>query len=86
MAHYRVYVLNDHDKISKATDIQARDDNHAFVAAEKIQDAQPLEIWQGTRLVGRYDRYLVRLGSAQDPDELLAISRDVQVKILRIKA
>ena len=86
MAHYRVYVLNDHDKISKATDIQARDDTHAFEAAEKIQDAQPLEIWQGTRLVGRYDRYLVRLVSAQDPDELLAISRDVQVKILRIKA
>ncbi|PAV68639.1 hypothetical protein WR25_20993 [Diploscapter pachys] len=84
MPHYRVYVLNDHDKISKATDIQARDDTHAFEAAEKIQDAQPLEIWQGTRLVGRYDRYLVRLGSAQDPDELLAISRDVQKVCYRL--
>jgi|UPI0007A61DAF hypothetical protein len=59
MAHYRLYVLNDHDKIAEATDIQARDDTHAFEVAERVRNAQPLEIWQGTRLVGRYGRHIV---------------------------
>lgn len=64
MADYRVYVLNDHNKIVEATDIHARDDTHVFEVAERVSGARPLEIWQGTRLVGRYNRHVIQLARA----------------------
>ena len=62
MAHYRVYVLNNNNKIAEAADIQARDDTHAFEVADRFWDAQPLEIWQGTRLVGKSGSIIDQLG------------------------
>ncbi|NJO32026.1 MAG: hypothetical protein HC869_01735 [Rhodospirillales bacterium] len=57
MPTYHCYVLDKADKISYRREIVAEDDLTAFVlAAESMRTWQlypVIEVWQGTRLVGR---------------------------------
>ena len=54
---YRCYILNKADGISCGTTIDAEDDAGAFTAAAdqlRVSELYPaIEIWQGSRLVGR---------------------------------
>ncbi len=57
MPAYRCYILDEQDKISSGTTIEADDDAGALVAAAaqlRVSELCPvIEVWEGKRLVGR---------------------------------
>lgn len=57
MPRYRCYVLDKQDRIESGTDITAEDDASALTSAAasvRTSELYPtLEIWQGSRIVGR---------------------------------
>ena len=54
MDHYRLYFLqNDH--IREARVIEAEDDPAALSKAEEHRGGHALELWLGSRRVGRFD-------------------------------
>ncbi len=57
MADYKLYFLNRSDHVRKRIDLDCRDDAHAIeVVGEHIKDAPfAMELWQGSRLVKRFD-------------------------------
>ncbi len=54
MCGYRLYLLDDKDHIRSATDLECEDDAQAIHLAETSLSA-PMELWQGARLVKRFD-------------------------------
>ena len=58
MSHYRLYLLDDHDHITRGLDLSCRDDLDAKSAAEMYRAAHAVELWQGPRLVGRLEKQL----------------------------
>jgi hypothetical protein len=51
MAHYRMYLLDDHNKIVSGTDLVCDDDSDAEAQARLQADGQAFEVWQSTRRV-----------------------------------
>jgi hypothetical protein len=64
MPYYRLYLLTEHDHIDDARDADCTSDDDAQTrAAEIIGDYPAVEIWSGTRLVGRFTADALRSGS-----------------------
>jgi hypothetical protein len=59
MCGYRLYLLDDRDHITSAMDLECEDDAHAVRLAETSLNA-PMELWQGARLVKRFDAIATR--------------------------
>jgi hypothetical protein len=54
MTQYRIYVLNDEDRIAQALMDRFVNDNEALEHAEDVYAGQyAAEVWEGERLVGR---------------------------------
>jgi hypothetical protein len=54
MANYRIYMLDDADRVITGSDADCRDDETAlFWAATTLGTDARAEIWHGTRCVGR---------------------------------
>lgn len=54
MSHYRLYFLHAaHGHIEIARDIEASNDAEAIKAAQLLVTHRPIEIWSGTRKIGR---------------------------------
>jgi hypothetical protein len=55
MAHYRIFFLEGNKVASTATIIECDTDECAIARATSIRSLQPIELWQGDRLVKRID-------------------------------
>ena len=55
MADYRLYFLNANNRIVRAEDLDCADDAAAVAAAQALDHAASIEIWNRRRLVGRVD-------------------------------
>jgi len=55
MPHYRAYFLNCDNSISSAIDIDCESDAHAIETVTGMGAADPIEVWQGTRRVGKVE-------------------------------
>ncbi len=56
LADYRLYFLDPQNHIRRRVDLECRDDGHAI---EMVADHAPhggVELWQGARLVKRFER------------------------------
>lgn len=51
MTEYRLYFLNDADKILRREDVECADDAAAVALAYDHDHAQSIEIWEGKRVV-----------------------------------
>jgi hypothetical protein len=50
--HYRLYTIQA-NRIVEATDLECRDDAHAWKMVDDRCLTMPVELWQGGRLVGK---------------------------------
>ena len=57
MRHYRLYTLNENNRITGGIDMDHSDDEAAMLAAEAHAQAEGcgVEVWCGKRFVGRVD-------------------------------
>ena len=55
MAHYRAYFLQRDNSISTAIDLDCESDGHAIETITGMGSADPIEVWQGTRRVGKIE-------------------------------
>lgn len=55
MSSYRLYGLDGVNRVASGEWIEADDDGSAIEAAKKRFDGGLCEVWQGSRLVGRFD-------------------------------
>ena len=55
LAGYRLYGLDGVDKVASGEWIEADDDDQAIEVAKDKYDGRLCEIWQGPRLVARFD-------------------------------
>lgn len=55
--HYRAYVLDRENRIASAVDLDAGDDNDAIAQAQALNRAEPIELWQRDRKVGRIEPF-----------------------------
>jgi hypothetical protein len=53
VGNYRLYRLDEANKVVSAKWIEAEDDDSAIAAATEDQDCEAWELWQGRRLVVR---------------------------------
>ena len=51
MPHYRLDFLDEHNKITAATDVSAENDEEACAAARQLERAHDIEVWQQARKV-----------------------------------
>jgi len=51
MPHYRLYFLDERNKIVAATDVAAENDEEACAAARQLDRAHDIEVWQQARKV-----------------------------------
>jgi len=51
MPHYRVYFLDERNKITAATNVLAENDEEACAAARQLDRAHDIEVWQQARKV-----------------------------------
>jgi hypothetical protein len=57
MPGYRIYTLNERDKIAgPPQEVTGDDDDGAIQQAKQWLDGRDLEVWQGSRLVSRLKR------------------------------
>ena len=56
MVEYRLYYLDRGGHILKAFDIKAADDAQALAVFQQHPADRDMEIWQGVRYVGKFDR------------------------------
>ena len=56
MVGYRLYGLDGVNKVVSAEWIEAEHDSGAIAVAKEKMDGQPVELWQGLRLVARIER------------------------------
>lgn len=71
MADYRAYIIGHDGHFKRSEEFEAPDDASATRRAEEFATANPVELWQGARRLGRIE--------SRDPDmptELTAASRD----------
>jgi hypothetical protein len=54
MPHYRLYLLDPNDRIIRGADLEAIDDDDAcLLASDGFHDRAVVEVWSGTRYIGR---------------------------------
>ncbi|MDA8250023.1 MAG: hypothetical protein M0Z28_12715 [Rhodospirillales bacterium] len=53
MTPYRVYMLDRHNRICAAQDIDCADDAEAVAQAARLARGEGVEVWSEARLVGR---------------------------------
>ena len=53
MANYRLYGLDEVNKVASGEWIEADDDERAIEVAKQLMDGHDCELWQRTRLVAR---------------------------------
>ena len=54
MPHYRIYLLDNTGRIASGSDGEFNTDEEAYAAAQQTAiDAGVVEVWNGTRYVGR---------------------------------
>jgi hypothetical protein len=58
MSNYRVHLLNSWGTIVQSVEINCSSDNEARTLLERFAGLFPLELWQGDRLVDRYEAEL----------------------------
>ena len=65
MAIYRCYFVNKLHKIQAAESLECAEDGEAMLRASELAQAQSLdiEIWNGSRLVGRFAQPELAVGS-----------------------
>ena len=56
MADYQLYLLDSQDHIRKRIDLECRDDAHAVEVVGEHISHMAMELWQGERLVKRFQR------------------------------
>jgi hypothetical protein len=54
MAEYKLYILDEHDWVTRIECLQCDDDNSAVVAALDYAPEQPMELWNRDRLIQRF--------------------------------
>lgn len=55
MPHYRLYTLGPGNRISQAVDLECETDAEAIEKARTLHPHEPVELWQGKRLVKRIE-------------------------------
>lgn len=55
LPNYRIYFLNGQGRIVRALDIDCADDDEARLKARELAVAEPVELWERTRLLGRFE-------------------------------
>jgi len=55
MPHYRLYTLGRGNRISQAVDLDCETDAEAIEKARALYPRDPIELWQGKRLVKRIE-------------------------------
>lgn len=53
MGHYRLYFLDERGRIVRPLDLECDTDQQALTLAREHRRQHGMELWQGTRLVGR---------------------------------
>jgi hypothetical protein len=53
MRSYKLYLLDENDRIQSAMDLQCDDDADAIQLAQSLLDGA-MELWQGSRIVRRF--------------------------------
>ena len=56
MAGYRLYFLDDNDRIRDAAEFECDGDAEALTQAESRSDGRAMELWSGARVVGKIAR------------------------------
>lgn len=52
---YQLYLLAADDRIQRRLDLECRDDAHAIATVAEHDSHQAMELWQGERLVKRFE-------------------------------
>ena len=55
MTHYRLYFFDARDHISRALDIECRDDGEAIAHVGEHPHPFAIELWQGARRIERFE-------------------------------
>jgi hypothetical protein len=55
MPHYRLYFLHLDNRISNAVDLDCETDEAAIEKVSSLRYVHAMELWQGTRLVKRFN-------------------------------
>jgi hypothetical protein len=66
MRGYKLYLLDENDRIRSAMDLECDDDADAIQLAQSLLDG-PMELWQGARIVRRFYPGDDRPAARQDP-------------------
>jgi hypothetical protein len=56
MTGYRLYFLDDNDRIRDAAEFESDSDDEALVHAETQHDGRAMELWSGARVVRKIPR------------------------------
>ena len=56
MPSYRFYVLDPNDHFIRVVEESADDDEQAKRLVKKLAKENPVEIWSGSRKIGRFDK------------------------------
>ena len=56
MAGYRLYFLDDNDRIRDAAEFECDGDAEALIQAQSRSDGRAMELWSGARVVGKIAR------------------------------
>jgi hypothetical protein len=52
---YKLYFMDDRDRISRRVDLECRDDDHAIEIVSEHPSSDGMELWQESRLVKRFE-------------------------------
>jgi hypothetical protein len=56
MPNYRAYAIRDDGHLMPATDLECATDQEAITTVKGFLNGQPVELWLGTRLIGRFEK------------------------------
>jgi hypothetical protein len=55
MPSYRFYFMTENDRIARGQNVECADDEEALRRARTLNHANAVEVWEGSRTVGRVD-------------------------------
>jgi hypothetical protein len=55
MKHYKIYVIDAQNQISRSYDFECNEDGPAIDKANILRESHAVEVWQSTRLVTRIE-------------------------------
>jgi hypothetical protein len=56
MLHYRAYIVGEDGHFQNAIDLMCAEDAEAIERARQLVDGHGVELWQGARMIGRFER------------------------------